>query len=70
MNLSRLILQSVCLARVSVVSCIYSTMVIKESLDGKKMQGKLEDAMRMRSFRASKRAPLDAGLADYPYPFY
>ena len=35
----------------------HHTMLLKDGLDGKKMQGKSEAAMRMRSFRASKRAP-------------
>ena len=33
------------------------TMFMKDGLDGKKMQGKSESAMRTRSFRALKRAP-------------
>ena len=39
----------------------YSTtilvMFMKDGFDGKKMQGKSEGAMRMCSFRASKRSP-------------
>ena len=34
----------------------WGTMFLKDGLDGKKMEGKSEGAMRMLSFRASKRA--------------
>ena len=40
--------------------CIFTditTMFTKDGLDGKKMQGKSENARRKHSFRASKRAP-------------
>ena len=34
-----------------------ATMFMKDGLDGKKMQGKFQGAVRTRSFRALKKAP-------------